>query len=199
MQNNKVRTSRGVSSAAGLYEIDCNNERLRVVSVTFNSGSMASGKSLGSYTPTPEAEWDYVTPHSISMTLRIVCAFERHPRPTTTAENLQCKHGRSLAQPLDLAGLRIDDIGDSAARLPARAARAAAGARCAPQGSQNDARLARFVGCTGARMRSITDESLIHATAHRLLQMLLAVGHPVPSSIRALARIEGRSKKKVRC
>jgi hypothetical protein len=66
---------------------------------------------------------------------------------------------------------------------------------------QNDiARLARFVGVHWrAYVRSITDESLIHATAHRLLQMLLAVGHPVPSSIRALARIEGRSKKKVRC
>lgn len=55
---------------------------------------------------------------------------------------------------------------------------------------QNDvARLARFIRVHWrAYVRSITDESLIHATAHRLLQLLLAAGHPVPSSIRALAR-----------
>ena len=57
-------------------------------------------------------------------------------------------------------------------------------------------RLARFVRVHWrAYVRSITDESLIHATAHQLLQMLLAAGHPVPSSIRALARVDGRSKK----
>ena len=60
-------------------------------------------------------------------------------------------------------------------------------------------RLARFVRVHWrAYVRSITDESLIHTTAHQLLQMLLAVGHPVPNSIRALARAEGRSKKKMR-
>ena len=62
-----------------------------------------------------------------------------------------------------------------------------------PGWPQNDiARLARYIRVQWrAYERSITHESLIHATAHRLLQILLAAGHPVPRSIRTLAGVVG--------
>ena len=64
--------------------------------------------------------------------------------------------------------------------------------RHAPGWPQHDvARLSRFVRLHWrAYVASLTHEDLIHATAHRLLQMLLAAGKPVPDAILALASVQ---------
>ena len=50
----------GVRSRRVSYDIDCTNERLRSVSVTEHSESMAQGKSVSSWER--ESDWLYVAP-----------------------------------------------------------------------------------------------------------------------------------------
>lgn len=64
--------------------------------------------------------------------------------------------------------------------------------RHAPDWPQQDVpRLAEFVKLHWRQyVDSLTHDALIHDAAHRLLQMLLAAGQPVPDAVRALARVQ---------
>jgi hypothetical protein len=117
-------------------------------------------------------------------------------QPSFTAENLNVANEIGLAHGANCPTFLVirDGVTPPSNLADLIILRYVPGSRGWPQ--DDIARLARFIRVHWrAYVQSISDESLIHATAHRLLQMLIAVGHPVPNSIRALARVKGPSGK----
>lgn len=63
---------KGERSIRALMQVDCKEERQRIVTFTFHSGPMATGKQLVHHDAS--GGWDYVAPNtSASAVLRFVC------------------------------------------------------------------------------------------------------------------------------